>query len=283
MVVLFNMCDLLALISSPTTPVSMSNSTALSENNNNNNNDWNASVAALTPSTFETDDDWSLEEARSLTLQLVFFACITITLCSAFALAGNAVVQIIRAGAKKKQMEIIRKQVEAELFGEDEAQKRAKKKIQDEQKIAEFSFVERVLIFPTWAMVQIVKRSVKLAASSQRKLEAIVHAHHNDKEAKDGAERTEMKLSEKLMALHLRKPGNILFMFSFSFVYFFFRIILGIDVLLPYMKFYPWYLLFLRAHVLIFYFLFQKYFKKYSCQTSSLFFLSENGLLRQVH
>ena len=143
----------------------MSNSTALSENNNNNN-DWNASVAALTPSTFETDDDWSLEEARSLTLQLVFFACITITLCSAFALAGNAVVQIIRAGAKKKQMEIIRKQVEAELFGEDEAQKRAKKKIQDEQKIAEFSFVERVLIFPTWAMVQIVKRSVKLAVSS---------------------------------------------------------------------------------------------------------------------
>ena len=274
MVVLFNMCDLLALISSPTTPVSMSNSTALSENNNNNNNDWNASVAALTPSTFETDDDWSLEEARSLTLQLVFFACITITLCSAFALAGNAVVQIIRAGAKKKQMEIIRKQVEAELFGEDEAQKRAKKKIQDEQKIAEFSFVERVLIFPTWAMVQIVKRSVKLAASSQRKLEAIVHAHHDDKEAKDGAERTEMKLSEKLMALHLRKPGNILFMFSFSFVYFFFRIILGIDVLLPYMKFYPWYLLFLRAHVCLFFIskIFQKYFKNISKIFLSNFF-----------
>ena len=229
MVVLFNMCDLLALISSPITPSSMSNATATtgnltSSNNNNNNNanQNNASLTALTPSTFETtDNDWSVEEARSLTLQLVFFACITITLCSAFALAGNAVVQIIRAGAKKKQMEIIRKQVEAELFGEDEAQKRAKKKIEDEQKIADFTFVERVLIFPTWAMVQIVKRSVKLAVSSQHKLEAIVHAHHTNKEGEqkeEEGERTEMKLSEKLMAMHLRKPGEKFINFCFFII-----------------------------------------------------------------
>merc|ERR1712166_11938 len=166
---MFEFCDLLALLSSPLqkTVSTTTNSTTMMVGGSNTTT---FSITNVEPSSSSSFEDSSYHRAKldqTYGLQLLFLICIFVTITSAFGLVGNAVIKAVRAVERKKQIDIIRKKVEAELFGEESAADRDKKKKDQALKEAEFSFVEKILIFPTYSVVRIIKRSVKFAVAAE--------------------------------------------------------------------------------------------------------------------
>ena len=177
MIVMFEFCDLLALLSSPLqkTVSTTTNSTTMMVGGSNTTS---ISITNVEPSSSSSFEDSSYHRAKldqTYGLQLLFLICIFVTITSAFGLVGNAVIKAVRAVERKKQIDIIRKIVEAELFGEESAADRDKKKKDQALKEAEFSFVEKILIFPTYSVVWIIKRSVKFAVAAEHAAEHKLH------------------------------------------------------------------------------------------------------------
>ena len=155
MVVLFCICDLLGVISNPlpSKTVVISNSTLT-----------NRTDSATATATAMYD-----EEKRSATMiQIVFLIAICITTLSAIFLAVSAALNMIRASSKKRKVEALRKQIEAELFADGEE----KQKLEDmaDKKRDQFTMLEKILIFPVWIIVYLIKSTVTVANDATSRL-----------------------------------------------------------------------------------------------------------------